>query len=114
MFNLFDSSIMYNGMYESVTELIVQHEDHDECRRIALLAKKLCDAWGYSGVRYDEHKSARKGPVLSRDLLIYQIAYAHDTIIFKESLLCAFRTFIYNGTIRFKDRGTTPIDNQIE
>lgn len=105
---------MYNGKYETVIDLRIESEYHAECLEITKLAKKLCDSWACAGVRYSEHKSARKGDVLRRDLLIYQTAYAHETIIFRESLQCALLNFIFSGNVKFRVRLTTPIDNQIK
>lgn len=105
---------MYNGKYRSVISVIIQGDSHKQCLEVAKLAKNLCNAWMFAGVRYDEHKSARKGDVLCRELLIYQTAYAHDIIIFEESLKCVLRIFCYRGIVKITNREVTPTENNIK
>lgn len=103
---------MYNGKFNQCLEIIITAKDHDTCLQTAAVIKKQCDACIFC-VRYEEHKSARKGAVLSRDIMIYQNAYAGDILIFKEAIrrICEHYR-ISHHTIQFTDRGTEP-DNQL-
>lgn len=66
--------------------------------------KKQCEAWDFC-VRYDEHKSARQGDVLKREIMVYQKAYAGDILIFKEALRRVCQQY---QNIQFIDGGTEP------
>lgn len=103
---------MYNNKFNQCLEVIIQAKDHDTCLKTAAIIKKQCDAWSFC-VRYDEHKSAAKGTVLKRDILIYQNAYAGDIVIFKEAIrrICEHYR-IFHQNIQFTDRGTEP-ENQL-
>lgn len=105
---------MYMREYQSTISVIIRCESHQQCLETTKLARKLCEAWKYVGVGFIEHKSARKGPVLGRELIIYQKSYAHDIIIFKESLRCALLRFICMGIVKITDKGVIPIENNIE
>lgn len=100
---------MYNGEFRQTLEVIIKHDNHDACLQMATTIKKQCDAWFFN-VRYDEHKSARKGPILQRSLLIYQTAYAGDIVIFKEAIrrICFYLGQRYD--VKFSDRGTEPVN----
>lgn len=101
---------IYNGEFRQCLEVTVNTEDHDTCLRMFNVIKKQCDAW-YFNVKYDESKSARKGPVLTRYLMIYQTAYAGDIVVFKEAIrrICShFEN--YHGGVKFVDRGTEPVN----
>ena len=85
----------YNGQYEQCLEVIIDADTHDLCNMIAKRIRYLCMAWIHN-VRYDEHKSARKGDVLHRSIMIYQTAYADDIISFREALRCiCFHYHVY-------------------
>lgn len=101
---------MYNGDFRQCLEVIITADDHDACLRMTNVLKKQCDAW-YFCVKYDESKSARKGPVLKRDLMIYQADYAGNILIFKEAIrrIC-FHLDNYHGGVQFIDRGTEPVN----
>lgn len=103
--------IMYNGEFTQCLEVVISAENHEECLQKTNVIKKQCDAW-YFCVKYDESKSARKGPVLKRDLMIYQTAYAGDILIFKEAIrrIC-FHLDNYHGGVQFIDRGSEPLNN---
>jgi hypothetical protein len=101
---------VYNGEFTQCLEITVTHEDHDACLYFFNLLKKQCDAWAFN-VKYQESKSARKGPVLARTLMIYQTAYAGDILIFKEAIrrIC-YHLEIYHNAVSFRDRGTEPVN----
>jgi hypothetical protein len=98
----------YNGQYTQCVEIIIEAGSHEFCNDIAKKIRYLCKAW--PNVYFTEHKSARKGDVLKRDLLIYQTDYSHSIIIFKESLHCI--TFHYNlfskANVKLLNRSTIP------
>ena len=105
---------MYNGTYDSVTEVIIKCDTHKQCLDIAQLVKKLCDAWGFVGVKYTEHKSARRGDVLCRDILIYLTGYGHEIIIFRESLKCVLSFFTFRELVSILYRNVTPTENELK
>jgi hypothetical protein len=102
---------MYNGEFNQCIEITVKSDDHDVCLRYFNVIKKQCEAWFFN-VKYNEFKSARKGPVLSRTIMIYQIAYAPDILIFKESMriICKHVDGQY-CEVKFSDRGVEPIND---
>ncbi|MBL7930628.1 MAG: hypothetical protein JNL60_01930 [Bacteroidia bacterium] len=99
---------MHQGKYRQTLSISVKAKDAETCLKITNHIKKQCEAWAFC-VTYTEHKSARKGPVLGRELLIYQLAFAHDIIVFREALrrLCEHYE-IFGGFAHFNDRGTIP------
>jgi hypothetical protein len=100
---------MYNGKFNQCLEVTITAENHRTCLDITNVIRKQCDAWFFC-VTYNEHKSARKGPVLKRTLMIYQTAYASDIVIFKEAVsrICSYFSIFHNGAVKFTDRGTEP------
>lgn len=102
---------MYNGEFKQCLSIVVSHDDHEACLRFFNVIKKQCDAWFFN-VEYNESKSARKGPVLSRTLMIYQTAYASDILIFKESLrLICFHLDLSYCDVKFDDMGVEPVND---
>lgn len=102
----------HNKKFRQTLEVIVTSNRHDTCLIISKYIKHQCDAWAFC-VKYDEHKSARKGDVLKRDFLIYQEAYSSDIIIFKEAIrILSFNLDLSldNLSVEFLDRGAIPID----
>ncbi|NTW32627.1 MAG: hypothetical protein HGB12_08395 [Bacteroidetes bacterium] len=99
---------MYNGKFNQCLSVVINCEDHKTCLDITNTIKKQCDAW-YFCVKYDESKSARKGPVLKRNLMIYQTAYAPDIVIFKEALrrVCNYFSLCHNA-VTFTELGVEP------
>lgn len=97
----------YNGEFRQCLEIIIKADNHDTCLKVSKFIKNQCDAWAFN-VRYEEHKSARKGPVLERNLMIYQTAYAGDILIFKEAIRRICRYF---EGIKFTDRGSLPVND---
>ena len=99
---------MYNGQFRQCLSITISYKDHAQCLQITNTIKKQCEAW-YFCVKYNEYKSARKGPVLKRELMIYQTAYAGDIIIFKEAVRRVYDYFaIFHDAVKFVDRGTEP------
>ena len=74
---------VYNGLYVQHIEITVKSDNHKDCLYYYNKFKHVCDAF-ITTVEYSEHKSARKGPVLERTLMVKQIAYHHSIIIFAE------------------------------
>lgn len=103
----------YNGKFNQCLSITVKADNHDDCLEVTKFIKKQCDAWAFN-VRYDEHKSARKGPVLSRNLMIYQEAHASDILIFKEAIrrvTMHFEVYRDDMDIKFVDRGSEPVND---
>lgn len=105
---------MYNGQFTQCLEVIVKAKDHDSCLEHSTFIKKQCDAWALLDVRYDESKSARKGPVLERTFMIYQTGYAGNILIFREALRTICKHFEYydlDTEVRFTVRATEPVND---
>ncbi len=102
---------IHNKKFRQRLTITIKSENHDSCLEISKILKKQCDAWFFS-VKHKEHKSARKGSVLSRELMIYQEAYSDDSIIFKEAIrrICLHLNRISKCEITFTDSGSIPID----
>ncbi len=101
---------MYNGEFYQCLEVTISCETHADCLRTTNSLKKLCEAW-YFNVKFNEYKSARKGEVLTRTLMIYQTAYAGDIVIFKECVrrICEYFR-IFHQSVSFTDRGSEPVN----
>jgi hypothetical protein len=99
----------HNDKFRQGLSVLIESNNHENCIDLTKPIKKQCDAWNFC-VNYTEYKSARKGPVLKREIMIYQIANSYDTIIFKEALrrLCMNLEIFYNSNIKFIDRGSIP------
>lgn len=106
-----DSQPIHNKKFRQTLSIIIKSESHDSCLEISKPIKKQCEAWSFC-VKFNEYKSARKGPVLKRELMIYQEAYSGDTIIFKEAIrrICLHLELYYEPEVKFIDRGSIPID----
>ena len=102
---------MYNGEFNQCIEVTVTSKNHSDCLHLANILKKQCDAWSFN-VRYNELKSARKGDVLKRTLMIYQQAYASDIVIFREAIrrIC-FHYNLSDNSMALHDHGIEPLNN---
>lgn len=98
---------IFNGKYDQCLEVIISANTHEQCLNVAKKITKLCEAWGFQ-VRFDQYKSARKGDVLKRTFLIYQTAYSHDIIIFRESMSCLCHHYGLYTDVVMITRYTTP------
>ncbi len=91
---------------------VISSPSHDSCLEVSKFIKKQCDAWAFI-VRCDEQKSARKGDVLKRTLMIYQTAYPGDILIFKEAIrrVCQhFQIYRKDVEVSFVDGGSEPVN----
>ncbi|MCT4314881.1 hypothetical protein HZP15_06945 [Elizabethkingia anophelis] len=104
----------YNGEFEHTFFVVIEAKEHDTCLKFASYIKKALEPWFLQTHNITEHKSARKGDVLRRDIYVTHIAYASDIIIFNEML----RTLIWHYNLYFDvkiqidDRGTLPKDSR--
>lgn len=86
-------------VFQQCIEIIIQTPFHHGTRELAKSVKAACTAWNCQElktgfVEVKECKSARKGDVLSRDIMIYHTGYLHDILAFQQfiGLLC-----VHNG-----------------
>ena len=103
----------YNGKFDQCLNVIISANDHHDCLFASKYIKKQCEAWEFN-VNFTEHKSARKGPVLKREIMINQTAYASDILIFKETVrrICFHLDLnLKNVEVKFIDRGSEPVNN---
>lgn len=104
----------YNGQFEHNFFVVIEADNHDTCLKFASYIKKAIEPWFLQTENINEHKSARKGDVLRRDISVRHTAFANDIIIFNEML----RTLIWNYNLYFNikiyidDRGTVPKDSR--
>lgn len=103
---------MYNGRYETLIDVIIKTESHELSLDISKKVKYLCNAWAGLEVSFTESKSANKGEVLNRSLMINQTGYSHNIIIFRESLNCILYFDAYMKRATIAVRYTHPIDKQ--
>ena len=101
----------YNGEYETVIDIKITCNTHDECLFISKKIKKQCDAWSILGVDCRESKSARKGEVLTRWFTIQQTDYAHNIIIFREAISCLIFFDLFEKKASLSVRSTTPVSS---
>lgn len=103
-----------NGEFNQCQEVIISANTHERCLFIAKKIYYLCKAWSHN-VKYDEYKSARKGDILRRDIMIYQTAYADDIIAFNESLrhICFHYDNYQIGCVQVTTRFIQPKDSRI-
>jgi len=101
-------------MYEQQLSVLIKADDHEMCLDAAKHVKQLCAAWGFC-VSYSEHKSARTGDVLYREIMIRQTAHARSTIAFREALSCICSHFdIYSRiSVTIIDHGTSTKDARV-
>ena len=76
----------YNGKYEAHYSITVNGSTHNICKDAYNRFKFLVRAFDFGEFSIHEYKSVRKGPVLSRDLLITFTAYASHIIAFEQAL----------------------------
>jgi hypothetical protein len=100
----------YNGQYETVIDIKITCKTHEECLKITQIVRMQCKAWATRGVVTSETKSALKGDVLSRGIMISQTDYAHEVIIFREALQCLLSFFIFKNQVHLNVRNTTPVN----
>jgi len=76
----------HNIRYKAHYSIIVGAPDHQGCLFIYNYFKNLVKAFDFGQFHISEHKSARKGDVLKRELMIYHTAYADEIILFRSGL----------------------------
>jgi hypothetical protein len=104
---------MYNGRYDRTIEVVLKTETHQLCLDLSKKVKSLCNAWVDQEVSFTERKSANKGDVLYRSIMIRQIGYGHSIIIFRESLECILSYQIFLKQVTIHTRHTHPIDKHL-
>jgi len=100
-----------NKLFRQRISVIIEGKSHESCLEFAKLIKKQCEAWFFN-VQMTENKSARKGEVLQREIMIKQEAYANDIIIFKESLkrICFYINSISPKSTKLVDKNISSIE----
>ena len=102
-----------NGQFDQCQEVCISADTHEKCLFVAKKIYYLCKAWHHC-VRYDENKSARKGDVLERDIMIYQTDYADSIISFNESLrhICFYYDNYQYANVKVTTRSIRPKDSR--
>lgn len=106
---------MENCQFNQVIDVSIETNTHDQTLYIAKRITHICKSWSHS-VRFEEHKSARKGDVLKRDFLIYQTAYPSEIIIFREALniICRRYDISFDANVSSSIRFCTPKDSSFD
>tara|TARA_R110002050_G_scaffold300209_1_gene468192 strand:+ start:286 stop:621 length:336 start_codon:yes stop_codon:yes gene_type:complete len=101
----------YHGKFTQNISIIIKSDNHETCLQVAKSVKKQCEAWWFN-VDFTEHKSARKGDVLEREIMIVQTAYSSDIVLFKESIrrVAYHLDYLGNVDVTFNDQGSIPVD----
>lgn len=81
-----DRTAPYHGPYKAFYSIIVKAPSHDGCKFIYNKFKALANAFNFGDITISEHKSARKGDVLGRELQIFQHAYPSEIILFRQAI----------------------------
>lgn len=99
----------YNGKYDHQVSVIISSSDHNLTLESSKRIKMLCEAWN-KGISFTEHKSARSGDILTREIQIRQIDYAGTVIAFREALrcICFDMDTLTDASVKVVDRGTIP------
>lgn len=96
--------------YETTIDIVITCKTHEECLRISQKIKKQCDAWIDLGIVYSERKTAKKGDVFSRCIMISQTDYGHRVIIFREAIACISWLEVQKGKLILNVRETVPVN----
>lgn len=82
-------------VFKQCIEVIIQTPFHRGTLELSKSIKSACTAWNCQEIKtgfieVKEYKSARKGDVLNRDLMLYHTGYLHDLLAFQQfiGLLC--------------------------
>lgn len=101
-------------LFDTLIDLSIKSNYHDQCLAISKIVKKYCDSWHFCSVKYTQSKSARKGNVLNRYFMIYQTATSDDILIFKEGLSVIMREFALMGIVDISIRFTKPLVDSVK
>lgn len=103
----------YNGLLEFNFSVVIKSSNHENCLLVSKKMKEYFSAWYFCCNQSNEHKSARKGDVLNRELQAKVKGYSSDIVAFREGMRCIcfhYDLYLEDTTVRIIDRGTTPID----
>lgn len=106
----------YNGIVTFSFSVVIKSNDHQTCLFITKKIKDYLSAW-YFGCAYSkEHKSARKGDILNREIQSSFEDYPSNVIAFREGLRCIcshYDLFTKDTSIKIIDHGTAPKDRHL-
>ena len=109
-------NVYYNGLVQYQFSVIVKSVDHQTCLSVSKKIKDYLSAWAFGCTYPNEHKSARKGDVLSREIQANFEDYSGTVIAFREGLRCIcfhYDLFTDVTTVKIIDHGTLPMDSRI-
>jgi len=101
----------YNGIVTYHFSVVVKSTDHQTCLTLTKKIKDYLSAWSFACSYPNEHKSARKGDVLDREIQANFEDYPSNVIAFREGLRCiCFHYDLYSQdtTVKIIDHGTSP------
>lgn len=75
-----------NIRYKAFYSIVVEAPDHQVCLSIYNQFKYIVKAFDFGQFLIRESKSARKGDVLKRELMIYHTAYVDEILLFRNAL----------------------------
>jgi hypothetical protein len=106
----------YNGIVTYHFSVVMESNNHETCLLISKKIKDYLSAWDFGCSHPSEHKSARKGDVLNREIQARFENYPSDVIAFREGLRCIcfhYNLYFKSTTVKIIDHGTSPKDSHL-
>jgi hypothetical protein len=109
-------NVYYNGLVKYHFSVIVKSINHKTCLDLSKKIKDYLSAWSFGCTYPGEHKSARKGDVLTREIQANFEDYPVTVIAFREGLRCIcfhYDLFTKDSSVKIIDHGTIPKDSHL-
>lgn len=106
----------YNGIVTYHFTVTIKSSSHKVCLVLSKKIKDYLSAWEFGCSYPSEHKSARKGDVLNREIQARFEDYPSSVIAFREGLRCIcfhYDLHAKDATITITDHGTSPKDSHL-
>lgn len=106
----------YNDLVTFRFSIIVKSVHHQTCLSLSKKIKDYLSAWDWGCTYPHEHKSARKGDVLSREIQANFQDYPGTVIAFREGLRCIcfhYDLSTKDSSVKIIDHGTEPKDSHL-
>ncbi|OJW03924.1 MAG: hypothetical protein BGO52_17395 [Sphingobacteriales bacterium 44-61] len=109
-------NIYYNGLVTYRFSILVKSIDHQTCLSLSKKIKDYLSAWSFGNKYLSEHKSAKKGDILEREIQAGFEDYPATVIAFREGLRCIcfhYDLFTKDTSVKIIDHGTEPKDSHV-
>ena len=110
------NNVYYNDLVTFRFSVIVKSVDHQTCLTVSKKIKDYLSAWAWGCTYPNEHKSSRKGDVLSREIQANFQDYPGTVIAFREGLRCIcfhYDLLTKDTSVKIIDHGTEPKDSHL-